>query len=35
MNYDFIKPELEFIKANANFDERQAEIFDRLTDKHR
>lgn len=34
MNYDFTKAELEFINGNANFNETQQEIFDRLTDKH-
>lgn len=34
MNYDFTKAELEFINENANFNETQQEVFDRLTDKH-
>ncbi len=29
--FDFIKPELDFIKENANFTPRQREIFKRLT----
>lgn len=33
MNYDFTKKELEYIIENARFNERQQEIFDRLTDK--
>lgn len=33
MNYDFTKPELEYIIDNARFDDRQQEIFDRLTDR--
>lgn len=33
MNYDFTKPELEYIIDNANFNNRQEEIFNRLTDK--
>ena len=34
MNYDFTKAELEFINENANFNETQQEVFNRLTDKH-
>lgn len=34
MTYDFTKKELDFILNNANFNVRQREIFDRLTDKH-
>lgn len=34
MNYDFTKNELNFINENANFNNRQQEIFDRLTDRH-
>ena len=34
MNYDFTKNELDFINENANFNDRQQEIFNRLTDKH-
>lgn len=33
MNYDFTKNELDFINENANFNDRQQEIFNRLTDK--
>ncbi len=33
MTYDFTKKELEFIIENANFNNRQSEIFNRLTDK--
>ena len=33
MIYDFTKKELEFIIENANFTNRQQEIFNRLTDK--
>lgn len=32
MNLDFTKKELEYINENARFNERQQEIFDRLTD---
>ena len=32
MKYDFTKSELEYINENARFNERQQEIFDRLTD---
>lgn len=31
--FDFIQDELDYIKAKANFTERQQEIFNRLTDK--
>lgn len=31
MVYDFTKAEIEYINENANFDERQQEVFDRLT----
>jgi len=34
MNYDFTKNELDFINENARFNDRQQEIFDRLTDRH-
>lgn len=34
MNYDFTKKELEYIVENARFNDRQQEIFDRLTDIH-
>lgn len=34
MNYDFTKKEIDFINENARFNDRQQEIFDRLTDKH-
>lgn len=34
MNYDFTKAELEFIITNANFNDIQQEVFNRLTDKH-
>lgn len=34
MVYDFTKKELEFIIENARFNDRQKEIFDRLTDIH-
>ena len=33
MVYDFTKKELDFILENANFNNRQQEIFNRLTDK--
>lgn len=33
MTYDFTKKELDFIIENANFNDRQLEIFNRLTDK--
>ena len=34
MNYDFTKKELDYINENARFNDRQQEIFDRLTDIH-
>lgn len=34
MVYDFTQSEIDFINANARFNDRQQEIFDRLTDKH-
>ena len=33
MNYDFTQKELDFINENARFNDRQQEIFDRLTDR--
>jgi uncharacterized membrane protein len=33
MVYDFTKIELDYINKYANFNERQQEVFDRLTDK--
>lgn len=33
MKYDFIQKELDYINQNANFNDRQQEIFNRLTDK--
>ena len=33
MNYDFTKAELDFINENANFNDTQQEVFDRLTDR--
>ena len=33
VNFDFTKPELEYILENANFTEEQEEIFRRLTDR--
>lgn len=33
MTYDFTKPELNYIIENANFNDRQLEIFKRLTDR--
>ena len=33
MNYDFTKPELEYILQNANFTEEQEKIFNMLTDR--
>ena len=33
MTYDFTKGELDFIIENANFNDRQLEIFNRLTDR--
>ena len=32
MKYDFTKKELDYINENARFNERQQEIFNRLTD---
>lgn len=34
MKYDFTRKELDYINENANFNDRQQEIFNRLTDKH-
>ena len=34
MKYDFTKKELDYINENARFNDRQQEIFNRLTDKH-
>ena len=34
MIYDFTRKELEFIIENANFTNRQLEVFNRLTDKN-
>lgn len=34
MNYDFTKKEIDFINENARFNDRQQEIFNRLTDRH-
>lgn len=34
MNYDFTKKELDFINENARFNDRQQEIFNKLTDIH-
>ena len=34
MTYDFTKKELDFIVENANFNDIQLKIFNRLTDKH-
>lgn len=34
MKYDFIQSEIDYINNNARFNDRQQEIFDRLTDKH-
>ena len=34
MKYDFTKPELEYIRQNANFTEEQEKIFDMLTSKY-
>ena len=31
--YDFVKQELDYINENANFTDRQREIFNRLTDR--
>lgn len=33
MNYDFTKKELEYIIENANFNDIQLRIFNRLTDR--
>lgn len=33
MKYDFTKFELDYINENANFNDTQQEIFNRLTDK--
>lgn len=33
MIYDFTKSELDYIKENANFNDMQQEVFNRLTDK--
>ena len=33
MTYDFTKKELDFIIENANFNDRQLEIFNRLTNR--
>ena len=33
MNLDFTKPEIDFINENARFNDRQQEIFNRLTDR--
>ena len=33
MDYDFTKPELDFINENANFNDTQQEVFNRLTDR--
>lgn len=34
INFDFTKKELDYIKENANFNEIQLKIFNRLTDKN-
>ena len=34
MKYDFTKPELEYIRQNANFTEEQEKILDMLTSKY-
>nr|DAJ75904.1 MAG TPA: response regulator [Caudoviricetes sp.] len=34
MKYDFTQKELDYINENARFNDRQQEIFDRLTDRH-
>ena len=34
MKYDYIKSELDYINENANFNDTQQEVFNRLTDKH-
>ena len=33
MKFDFVQKELDYINANANFNEIQQKVFDRLTDK--
>lgn len=33
MNYDFVKAEIDFINENANFNQEQQEVFNRLTDR--
>lgn len=33
MKYDFTKSELDFINENANFNDTQQEVFNRLTDR--
>lgn len=33
MIYDFTKSELDYINENANFNDIQQEVFNRLTDK--
>lgn len=33
MIYDFTKSELDYINENANFNDTQQEVFNRLTDK--
>ena len=33
MKYDFTQKEIDFINENARFNDRQQEIFDRLTDR--
>lgn len=33
MNYDFTKAEIDYINKDARFDERQQEVFNRLTDR--
>ena len=35
MNYDFTQKELDFINENARFNNRQQNIFNRLTDRRR
>lgn len=35
VKFDFIKPEIEYIIENANFNEIQLNVFNRLTDKRR
>lgn len=34
MKYDFTQKELDYINKNARFNDRQQEIFNRLTDRH-